>query len=463
MPTIGQPAYGAIEDLYRACHLPAPMVIVARDTVHFARLVKAWGRNGLPGPLCLIGVLGAMLGSICLNLGLSSASEAKFWAFTSAELSLLTTTWFIGMARSERGIRESFWWALPRAGFAAAAAALALGLDVRGWREGLPVAGVAMALAASALVVMELLAPMRVRQVVCETAWTERGRVGVWTRLRGAAPIGPIVSNRLRAALAEMAPIAATDHAHVQEQMLSDPGRRVLWDALRTHWSRLQIRREAEPALGYASASHSSDPAAQVSVLSLSQVDPVLLPRLLQMAVRVDSVAAAVSMFDRVAVVLPLGSSPSLTIQQTGAATWRRSRRVPWITALHWLDEPSPTAGLIDVVPTDGLADWFLAQRLVKVPDPTQRTLALKALGVHRAVAALRLRPVHEDAYGQLFQIGPREAPSTFLFVQDRVVDPNGSALSHWISVPPHVATVHEAVAWTFGMTEAGYHPTHET
>lgn len=197
--------------------------------------------------------------------------------------------------------------------------------------------------------------------------------------------------------------------------------------------------------------------------MRLSQVDPALLPRLLQVAIRIDSVAAAVSTFDRVAVVLLSGSSASLTTQQTDAATWRRSRRVPWSAALHWLDEPSPTAGLIDVAPTDGLADWLLAQRLVKIPDPTQRTPALKALGVHRAVAALRLRPVHEDAYGQLFQIGPREAPSTFLFVRDRVVDPDGSALSHWISVPPHVATVHEAVAWTLGMTEAGYHPAHET
>jgi hypothetical protein len=215
MATIRQPAYEAIKDLYRACHLPAPMVIVARDPLHFARLVKAWGRNGLPGPLFLIGMLGALLGSMCFNLGLSSASGAEFWAFISADLSFLVAPCSIGMARSERGIRESLLWMLPRAGFAAAAAGLAFGLDGPDWHEGLPIAGVAMALAASVLVIMELLAPMRVRQVICETAWNERGRVGIWTWLRGAAPIGPIFSNRLLTALAEVAPIAPTDHVHV--------------------------------------------------------------------------------------------------------------------------------------------------------------------------------------------------------------------------------------------------------
>jgi hypothetical protein len=41
------------------------------------------------------------------------------------------------------------------------------------------------------------------------------------------------------------------------------------------------------------------------------------------------------------------------------------------------------------------------------------------------------------------FQIGPREAPSVFVFVRDRVVDPDGLALTHWISVPPHLTTAH--------------------
>jgi hypothetical protein len=50
-----------------------------------------------------------------------------------------------------------------------------------------------------------------------------------------------------------------------------------------------------------------------------------------------------------------------------------------------------------------------------------------------------------------------------FVFVRDRVVDPDGLALTHWIGVPPHLATAHEAVAWTVGMTDAAYHPTRET
>jgi hypothetical protein len=122
----------------------------------------------------------------------------------------------------------------------------------------------------------------------------------------------------------------------------------------------------------------------------------------------------------------------------------------------------SSRLGSFGVAPTDGVADRVLASRLMQVRDPAQRTPAMQALGAGRAASALRLRPVQEDAYGQLFEIGPREAPSIFLFVRDRVLDSGGSALTHWTGVPPHVATAHEAVAWTFGMSEASYRPTQE-
>lgn len=161
--------------------------------------------------------------------------------------------------------------------------------------------------------------------------------------------------------------------------------------------------------------------------------------------------------------VLPPGSSPTLTVHEGGTSSWRRSKRSPWSAALHWLDEASPTASLIDLAPADGIADWLLAKCLARVPDPALRTPALKAFGMDRAIAALRLCPVQEDSRGRLFQIGPRDAPSVFVLVNDHVVDSNGFALAHWISVPPHVATAHEAVAWTFGMTERTFYPARET
>ncbi|MFC7544625.1 DUF6745 domain-containing protein [Siccirubricoccus deserti] len=33
----------------------------------------------------------------------------------------------------------------------------------------------------------------------------------------------------------------------------------------------------------------------------------------------------------------------------------------------------------------------------------------------------------------------------------------------HWISVPPHIATAREALAWSFEMSEAEYQPRRET
>jgi hypothetical protein len=69
---------------------------------------------------------------------------------------------------------------------------------------------------------------------------------------------------------------------------------------------------------------------------------------------------------------------------------------------------------------------------------------------------------VQEDAYGRLYQTGRSEDPSVFVVVHDRVLGPDGTPLEHWISVPPHVATAREAVAWSFGMDEAEYRPTRE-
>jgi hypothetical protein len=108
------------------------------------------------------------------------------------------------------------------------------------------------------------------------------------------------------------------------------------------------------------------------------------------------------------------------------------------------------------------LADRLLAHRLRCLPEARRRTPAIQAFSIARFMAALRPRPVQEDRYGRLYLIGRCEDPSIVVAVHDRVLEPDGSPLEHWISVPPHIATAHEAVAWSFGMNEAEYRPTQE-
>ncbi|MBC4019264.1 DUF6745 domain-containing protein [Siccirubricoccus deserti] len=70
---------------------------------------------------------------------------------------------------------------------------------------------------------------------------------------------------------------------------------------------------------------------------------------------------------------------------------------------------------------------------------------------------------MQEDSYGRLYLIGRREDPSIVVAVYDRVLKADGSPQEHWISVPPHIATAREALAWSFEMSEAEYQPRRET
>jgi hypothetical protein len=97
-----------------------------------------------------------------------------------------------------------------------------------------------------------------------------------------------------------------------------------------------------------------------------------------------------------------------------------------------------------------------------RLPEARRRTPAIQAMGTARFMAALRPRPVQKDARGRLYLIGRDEDPSVFVAVRDGLPASDGTEPEHWISVPPHVATAREAVAWSFGLSEAEYRSSRE-
>jgi hypothetical protein len=236
---------------------------------------------------------------------------------------------------------------------------------------------------------------------------------------RGFRPVGAVVHERLRSALSGLDGNAPN---RPRGAPVRDGAQQRTWHALRGELQRLLVPSDASPVLGRSiGADH--DQAARVSAFGLFEADLTALPRVLRTAVTLDGLAAAVCALDGIAIVLPLTAPDSLTAPPAEPGGWRRSRRAHWYAALGFLDDPSAElTWAIDLAPGDGFADHLLAGRIMAIDAPARWGLALQAMGVARAAAALRLRPVHADPFGCLFHFGDRLDPSAFVAVRARVV-----------------------------------------
>ena len=254
---------------------------------------------------------------------------------------------------------------------------------------------------------------MRSRQDLCAAALSTHRQASRWTWLRGVTPIGPMISNRLGTALADVVP--GTPAGQHQWDLVRDPERRVLWDALRSGSGSGYLDGPNQRSAPLPQAV----PLSQLCRARRCGYRAPTRPRSLGCCKRLSALTHSLQP-SAPSTASPWSCRPDhrppLTAQVGGSASWRGSKRARWSATLHWLDEPSPTLGLIDFAPTDAIAGWFLARRLTQMPDPAQRTPALKAFGVDRAVFALRLRPVQEDAYGRLFPDRPARGAQRVCF-----------------------------------------------
>jgi hypothetical protein len=441
----------AADDLYQACHLRPPLVLVARDAVHLARLARLMANTSTPAVALLLITLLVLLASAALTF---LPSTESLGAFLSADFGLAMvpscTVWFTPPVWRPSVI-------LRRAGMRVLAI-VTVGLIVA-WLFDLNTGGAALALTGAAFLASDLMAPARRRRAACEEA-VNPFRPGIKGLIRGFCPAGAVMHERLRSALSDLGGDAANRPPGTP---IRGGTQQRMWNAVRGEMQRLNVPANASPVLGRAVGAD-YDQAAQVSAFGLFGTDRATLPRVLRAAVTLDGLAAAFCALDGVAIILPLAASDTLTNPPAGSGGWRRSRRAHWHAALTFLDEPEAELVLaIDSMPWDGLADRLLARRIVAIDNPARRVVALQAMGVDRVAAALRLRPVHADSFGRLFHFGDRLDPSAFVAVRDRAVEADGATIEHWICVPPHMATAREAVAWTFGMNEHEYRPMRET
>ena len=458
-PLSSDPIATAVADLYAACHLPPPGVFVARDVVHFAtligRLVRSFG---------FVQAFSCMLLAVMLPSALLWPTGDVVTTTYRASVAVLLVPWVLAGERVRRGIRAALHQTLLRMlatllpGAAVAAVTYLAGMDHhRVWLSGCA----AMDVSACAQLALVLLAPLLWRCRLRRTTQASSRPLPWPTVLWGAARVDAILTTRLASALQDVERkwgrhIVGNHHAHrgpsqwaMQAAFRAAQQARGIWSS---DWGLVLGR-----SVGY-----SADPAAQVTALASAEIDSSKLPRILQPAVELDRRAEAVAAFRSVAVVLPAGAPARFTPPTSTSRPCRRSGRRPWLDALRWLEDAPGFALILDVVPSDRMADRLVARRLVRLPEAERRTPAIRALGVGRCVEALRLKPIHEDEYGRLYQFGLREDPSVFVAVRDHVLDSNGVPLEHWITVPPHAATAREAVAWSFSMSEAEYQPTKE-
>lgn len=404
---------------------------------------------------------------VCLMAGftaaLSGSLDAAWMCGTQA---VLSGFWFRSLYRQDHGMDTTLgWWRwqmlLTMLVASALGGAWLLGADQT---AAVKATGTIMGAVVASQMLWDLLTPALLRARLRRDVLPNDARLRWSALVLGALPATPVVLPRLVRAMTEVGVGGPVRPRLVGGSSRDpDPVRVALLGWITTESRRRRGWQAPAPMLGHTLGVAS--PIWLANASDLTEAERARLPRLLQAAAELDRLCEAVCVLDGAVIVLPAGAPAVPTPEPAPpSGLWRRSRRAPWRDALAWLDEPRAMLVLaLDLAPTDAMADRLLARRLVRLPEAHRRTPAMQALGLARAATALHLRPVQEDAAGHLYQLGRHEDPSLFVAVHDRVLGTDGASVEHWISVPPYVATAWEAVAWSFGLSEAEYRPSRET
>ena len=93
----------------------------------------------------------------------------------------------------------------------------------------------------------------------------------------------------------------------------------------------------------------------------------------------------------------------------------------------------------------------------VNLNDPGHRHLECRcaAVGLNAPAVAWLPSPLH----GAIAAV----CAANMVEVVNSTPEPDGTSRTYWLRVPPATRTAREGIAWTFGLTEAEYHPEKQT
>lgn len=94
------------------------------------------------------------------------------------------------------------------------------------------------------------------------------------------------------------------------------------------------------------------------------------------------------------------------------------------------------------------------ADDILAAPNQELKQRALKIFGYERFVDEVEMKEIHRDGENALL----RKGDIVFAYVKD-----SSTPRRYLLRVPPTSKTVHDAIAWTFGMRPADYRPLIET
>jgi len=91
-------------------------------------------------------------------------------------------------------------------------------------------------------------------------------------------------------------------------------------------------------------------------------------------------------------------------------------------------------------------------------PNAEVRRVMMERYGMARLLRDARAERVDASDYGTLYRLPvANDEPLVMVEVENATPEPDGTQKKYTLRVPPTIATAHEAVAWTFGMTPREY------
>jgi hypothetical protein len=191
----------AVAELYRACRLEPPAVLVARDAVHFGRIAARLIRRQDPGVV----VLGILLVALVTSTVLTMRGNTLASAYAAA-LPVLLMPWYRALYSGDHGRRRTASWSLLQVLLPVVLGAILFGLARLGglaprsaWLAGSGVIGAV----ASLQLVLDLLGPVSARRRLLRSGHPGGMASRLLVSLLGAPSAAAVVLARLSSALDE--------------------------------------------------------------------------------------------------------------------------------------------------------------------------------------------------------------------------------------------------------------------